>query len=125
MIDYSPIGKKDFKFDQVVHALKETKRFLQLTESPTDLLGLMEKNRICSKLLKLMNDALEIMLNRKRESLLQVSNGITGPIRPKITSEKAEKIKKHEIEANKKLIDILTDELERLSDVKSTLANPG
>ena len=124
-MEFTPVGKKDFKLDQVIHALKETKRFLGESERDTDLMGLMEENRLCTKLLKLMNDALEIMLRRKRDLLLTVSVGVTGPIKPKYSPQKVDKIKQHEIDSNNKLIEVLTADLERISGAKATLDNPG
>ena len=105
--------------------MKETKRFLGESERDTDLMGLMEENRLCTKLLKLMNDALEIMLRRKRDLLLTVSVGVTGPIKPKYSPQKVDKIKQHEIDSNNKLIEVLTADLERISGAKATLDNPG
>lgn len=125
VLDYSPVGKKDFKYDQVIHALKETKRFLEVSEGSSDLMGVMELNRVCSRLLKMMNDALDIMLKRKRDNLLQATVGATGPIKPKYSPEKTDKIKQHEIDTNKKLIEALSSELERLSDARAIVSNPG
>lgn len=108
----------------MIHTLRETKRFLKESEGHGDLLVLMEDSKVCSKLLKMMNEALDVMLKRKRDQMLAVSVSITGPVRKKISNEKTDKIKAHEIESNQKLIETLEADLERLVNIKETLANP-
>lgn len=125
-MDYTALGRKDFKLDQAIHAVRETYNFLNSPDSKKSLIDLMEEHRVCSDLLKMLNQALEIMIQRKRDVLLQDNTYMNRVFsRKKFTPSAVEKIKLHEYESNKKLIEALRADLERISSTQDMVDNPG
>lgn len=112
--------------DKVIHSLRETYAFLEVSQSKKRLIDVLQENQVCSNLLKMINESLNSMIARKRENLLrdgEIQRAFSKP--SKLQAERYAKVMSQEYESNVKLIEHLQNDLENLSMVKLTVDNPG